>query len=122
VVTLTVDSSQDRTFVALVDPLPGGVEVINSSFANESENEAKRKRDIAGHNRWYDSFMHTENYDDRVQVFANFLAKGSHNVSYLVQATTPGAYAKPACWVEQMYEPEVFGRTVSEKVEVVAQP
>ena len=122
VVSLSVKSRQDRTFVALVDPLPGGVEVVNSAFANESEAGQRKQAKLGQGNDWYDSFMHTESYDDRVQVFANYLSAGEHHVSYLVQATTPGSYAKPAAWVEQMYQPEVFGRTVSEKVEVAPQP
>jgi uncharacterized protein YfaS (alpha-2-macroglobulin family) len=121
-VSLTVRTKQDRTFVALVDALPGGAEVVNAAFANESEGEARQKAKLSQSRDWYDTFMHSESYDDRVQVFANFLSAGEHHWSYLLQATTPGSYARPATWVEQMYEPEVFGRTVSEKVEIQGQP
>jgi uncharacterized protein YfaS (alpha-2-macroglobulin family) len=117
-VDLTVKTRQDRTFVALVDALPGGLEVVNTDFANESQGQAAR----APEHGWYDSFMHSEAYDDRMEVYANFLAAGEHHWSYVVQATTPGRFARPATWVDQMYEPEVFGRSASQVVEVLPQP
>jgi alpha-2-macroglobulin len=119
-VTLTVRTRQDRTFVALTDALPGGFEVIDSSFGTESEHEARllaQSQGAAGDGDWY-TFNHAETYDDRVQVYGNFLKAGTHTWTYLVQATTPGVYSVPATWVEQMYEPEVFGRTASSQAEV----
>ena len=117
-VDLAVKTGRDRTFVALVDALPGGVEVVNTDLADESQAQAAG----VGTHDWYDSFMHSEAYDDRLEVFANFMSAGEHHWTYLVQATTPGRFAQPATWVDQMYEPEVFGRTASQLVEVVAQP
>ena len=119
-VTLTVRTRQDRTFVALTDALPGGFEVIDSSFGTESEHEARllaQSQGSAGDGGWY-TFNHAETYDDRIQVYGNFLKAGTHTWTYLVQATTPGVYSVPATWVEQMYEPEVFGRTASTQAEV----
>jgi alpha-2-macroglobulin len=119
VVTLRVRTRQDRTFVALTDPLPGGLEVIDSSFATESQAEAQQKAaQSPSSSGWTSGFQHAENYDDRVQVFANYMPQGDYTWSYLVQATTPGVYSKPSAWVEQMYEPEVFGRTPSQAVDV----
>jgi alpha-2-macroglobulin len=122
VVRLTVRSRQDRTFVALVDPLPGGLEAVNTAFATESQSQAGQMAGQSQGRTWYSGFQHSEKYDDRVQVFANFLGKGEHHYDYMVQATTPGSFSQPAAWVEQMYEPEVFGRTASQAVEVSLRP
>jgi uncharacterized protein YfaS (alpha-2-macroglobulin family) len=117
-VTLTVRTPQDRTFVALSDPLPGGFEVIDPSFATEAEGDARKLADSSPGSAGWDTFNRSENYDDRVQVYCNFLQAGEHHWTYLVQATTPGSYSVPAAWVEQMYEPEVFGRTASSQAEI----
>ncbi len=124
VVTLTVKSDADRTFVAVEDPLPGGFEIVDPSFATESrEDERQRARAEADAGRrrwwWWGDFHRSEKYDDRIQVFADFLTAGEHTYTYLVQATTPGAFAWPAAWAEMMYEPEVFGRTASDAVTIV---
>ena len=69
-------------------------------------------------NPYWGTFHRTGNYDDRVILFADFLEAGEHTRSYLIQATTPGRFSLPATHVEQMYEPEIFGRTASGVVEI----
>jgi uncharacterized protein YfaS (alpha-2-macroglobulin family) len=115
VVTLTVKTKQDRTFVALEDPLPAGWEIVDTSFAVEGREDARE----VGRNHEWGSFQRAERYDDRIQVFADYMEKGEHHWSYLIQATTPGKFHAPAAVVESMYEPEVFGRTSSSTQEVV---
>jgi alpha-2-macroglobulin len=112
-VKLKVKTDQERHFVVLDDPLPAGFEVINLSLSTESTEDAISLAK-AGENsayRWWGTFDHWENYDDRVLVFANYLTRGDHEYSYLVQATTPGEFFMPAAKAEEMYTPEVFGRT-----------
>lgn len=118
VVTLTVKTKQDRTFVALEDALPAGWEIVDTSFATEGREDAREARRKGGHERWWGSFQRAERYDDRIQVFADYMTAGEHEWSYLIQATTPGRYHVPAAVVEAMYEPEVHGRTASGTAEV----
>jgi uncharacterized protein YfaS (alpha-2-macroglobulin family) len=118
VVTLTVKTKQDRAFVALEDSLPAGWEIVDPTFAVEGEEDARALDEEAGHGQYWGTFSRAERYDDRIQVFADLLTAGEHRWSYLIQATTPGRYHVPAAVVEQMYEPEVFGRTASSEVEV----
>jgi len=118
VVTLTVKTKQDRAFVALEDPLPAGWEIVDPTFAVEGEEDARALEQEAGRGEYWGTFSRSERYDDRIQVFADLLTAGEHRWSYLIQATTPGKYHVPAAVVEQMYEPEVFGRTASGEVEV----
>jgi len=117
IVTLTVRTNQDRTFVALTDRLPAGFEVVDPSFAVESANDSAAL-DKTRTGDWWEGFSRHEYYDDEVRAFADYLPAGTYTYSYLVQATTPGAYALPAAYVEQMYEPEVFGRTASGNIEI----
>ena len=47
----------------------------------------------------------------RVQLFADQVMPGVHTYVYLARATTIGSFVAAPTHVEQMYEPEVFGRT-----------
>lgn len=126
-VTLTVRTSQDRSFVALTDYLPAGCEIVDSSLATESQAAAEPSASGDGEDDpwggWWGRFQRHENYDDRVQVYADFLSAGVHRYTYTVQATTPGSFSQPAAYVEMMYEPETYGRTADQTVSVEpAQP
>jgi len=118
VVTLTVKTKQDRTFVAVEDPLPAGFEIVDPSFGVESHEDARALAEQGARGEYWGGFERSENYDDRIQIFADLLSAGEHKYSYLVQATTPGVFHWPAATVEQMYEPEVFGRTASRSVSI----
>jgi len=118
IVTITVKTPQDRTFVAVNDPVPAGFEVVNTAFAVESSNDAAALAEGGGHGGWWGEFERSETYDDRVLIFADYLTKGEHKYSYIVQATTPGTFYGPSTLVEGMYEPEVFGRTAASGVEI----
>jgi uncharacterized protein YfaS (alpha-2-macroglobulin family) len=116
-VTLTVSSPQYRHFVVLDDPVPAGWEVVNTSFATTSTGLGGQAGEQA--DAWYAyAFHHTEQYDDRVLLFADYFTPGAHTYSYVVQATRTGSYRMPATRVEGMYEPEVFGQTGSSVIEV----
>jgi uncharacterized protein YfaS (alpha-2-macroglobulin family) len=118
IITLKVNSPQERKFVAVDDPLPAGLEVIDLTMNTESESDAAAmlEKTKGGKYRWWGSFDHWENYDDRVLLFAEDMERGEHTYSYLVQATTPGTFLMPATKAEEMYTPEVFGRTEQKNV------
>lgn len=118
IVTLIVRTKQDRTFVAINDFLPAGFEIVDPSFSVESREDSRALAEQGARGHYWGEFSRNEKYDDRIQVFADFLSAGEHKYSYLIQATTPGTFHSPATWVEQMYEPEVFGRTASQTVTI----
>ncbi len=124
-VTITVTSNQDRTFVVLEDFLPAGFEILDSSLATESQMSSSSEEeceDCEGEDAYYDywgGFGRSENYDDRVAVFADYLTKGTHVYKYKVQATTPGTYSVPSAWVSQMYEPEVLGHSTTSDLKIL---
>jgi len=63
-------------------------------------------------------FDRVERHDDRVRLFATRLGEGDHTFSYVVRATTAGTFRTAPAYAEEMYEPEVFGRTATSVIEV----
>jgi uncharacterized protein YfaS (alpha-2-macroglobulin family) len=54
--------------------------------------------------------------DERVEAFTSLLWEGVHNYSYVARATTPGMFVVPPSKAEEMYHPETFGRSGSDRV------
>ncbi|MEA2570840.1 MAG: alpha-2-macroglobulin [Acidobacteriota bacterium] len=124
-VTLTIRNTKERRFVAITDPIPAGTEPVESWFATTTTElvDAQRKEEsrAAGSDwMWWrrGGFDHVERHDDRVNLFATRLSEGPHEYSYLVRATTAGTFTAAPMHAEEMYTPEVFGRTASDEVEV----
>lgn len=119
-VTLSVITPQERRFVVLDEPLPGGVEVVQTTFATESDTMRRiLELGAPGNDRgWAGTFNHFEIHDDRVLLFADQMAAGEHTFEYLVRAGYPGKYDQPATRCEEMYQPEVFGTTNRQTVEI----
>ncbi len=123
-VTLTLRLPKERRYVAVTDPLPAGFEPVESWFATTAAGLARAEREEEEqHGDWMawwqrGGFDHVERHDDRVLLFATRLAEGTHTFSYLARATTAGSFRVAPAHAEEMYEPEVFGRTASGLVDV----
>ncbi|HEX5107051.1 MAG TPA: MG2 domain-containing protein [Vicinamibacterales bacterium] len=126
-VTLTFRLTKERRYVAVTDPLPAGFEAVETWFATTARDLAAQtdQQTNAGGNandwrNWwrFSGFDHVERHDDRVQLFATRLAEGLHEFSYVVRATTAGTFRTAPARAEEMYEPEVFGRTATTMIEV----
>ncbi len=123
-VTVSLQLTKERRFVAVTDPLPAGFEPVESWFAASAAGLARdqdRQGDVSGD--WTalwrrGGFDYVERHDDRVQLFATRLSEGTHEFSYIVRATTPGTFRTAPAHAEEMYEPAVFGRTATAHVEV----
>lgn len=115
-VTLSVETPHDRHFVVVDDPVPAGLEPINVSLATTSAAVAEMEGE--NENSWWRGFNHVEKHDDRVLLFADYLEDGVTTFSYLARATTKGLFQLPPTHAEEMYTPEVYGRTVSKVVTV----
>ena len=63
-------------------------------------------------------FDHVERHDDRIQLFATRLSEGVHTFIYVARATTAGSFRTAPAHAEEMYEPEVFGRTATAVIEI----
>ncbi len=128
-VTLTFRLPKERRFVAVTDPLPAGFEAVESWFSTTASDIAaqqdrqRNERDTEeGHDweNWFRSggFDHVERHDDRIQLFATRLSEGVHEFSYVVRATTAGTFRTAPARAEEMYTPEIFGRTGTTTIEV----
>ena len=114
-VTLTVTLPAERRYVAVTDPLPAGVEAVDSWFATTASDLARDSSSQGSNDNWLarfrrGTFDHIEKYDDRVVLFATRLADGRHEFSYIVRATTGGTFQAAGTWAEEMYAPEINGR------------
>jgi alpha-2-macroglobulin len=121
-VTLTIRTTKERQFVAVSDPIPAGTEPVETWFATTAAELVQQQmaNDTGSWADWWrrGGWDHIERRDDRVNVFATRLAEGTWTYKYLVRATTAGTFTAAPTHVEEMYEPEVFGRTATDVVEV----
>ena len=133
-VTLRFRLPKERRYVAVVDPLPAGFEPVESWFnttardlVDRNDRQDSREQDEAESSgdeadwleRWLrGGFDHVEKHDDRVLLFATRLGEGVHTFTYVARATTAGTFHAGPARAEEMYEPEVFGRTPSTMVEI----
>ncbi|MEQ8840765.1 MAG: alpha-2-macroglobulin family protein [Acidimicrobiales bacterium] len=129
-VNLTMVNDSRRTNMALLDPLPAGLEPSNPDLAvtaaapeQEEEFSDDSADDSIGRSvsfddswwwgPWYD---HQNLRDDRAEAFSGYLNAGTHEYSYVARATTPGTFVVPPARAEEIYAPEVFGRSGSDLV------
>ncbi|HEY1016159.1 MAG TPA: alpha-2-macroglobulin family protein, partial [Herpetosiphonaceae bacterium] len=116
-VRLTLVAPARRYHVALVDPLPGGLEIENGALAVTGSQPADPAAPQTGW-WWRPWFQHENLRDERAEAFAALLWEGVHTYSYLARATTPGSFVAPPPRAEEMYHPETFGRGASDLVVV----
>ncbi len=106
---LVLVTPSPRTFVVADIPLPAGLEAIDQTLATTSSVVPEQVTE---------SWSHEELRDDRVVVFADALKRGVYRYRYLARATTRGRFVVPPARAEEMYAPEVFGRTAALEVVV----
>jgi uncharacterized protein YfaS (alpha-2-macroglobulin family) len=117
-VRLTLVAVNRRYHVALVDRLPAGLEIINPDLAvSESVPRPDATTTTA-------AMAGGGGRGTTIRTCATPAPKPSHtylwdgvyNYSYVARATTPGEFVVPPAKAEEMYSPEVFGRSASDKV------
>jgi uncharacterized protein YfaS (alpha-2-macroglobulin family) len=117
-VKLTIVAPNDLHYVVVEDPFPAGVEGVDSSLATTSVvgqspdagfTQVKDGEPKKGYGWWY--FSHSELRDEKAVLFATYLPKGTYEYIYRVRASIPGEYRVIPAHAEQMYFPEVFGRS-----------
>ncbi|MBC7909218.1 MAG: hypothetical protein H7Y30_01880, partial [Pyrinomonadaceae bacterium] len=116
-VRLTMIAPSRRYHVALVDPLPAGLEAMNPALAVTGNIPRDGKDDSTQRIWWWRQWFEHQNLrDERVEAFTSLLWEGVYNYSYVARATTPGAFVVPPAKAEEMYHPETFGRGSSDRV------
>ena len=127
-VRLTMVAESQRTHVALVDPLPAGMEILNPALAvtGDLPDDVSNGGDpipysadggCCGDWWWYGTWFDHQNLrDDRAEAFSAFLGAGTYDYSYVARATTPGTFVAPPPRAEEIYAPETFGRGGTDRV------
>lgn len=118
-VRLTMVAPTRRYHVALVDPLPAGLEPQNPALMTTGA-LPEDPQAMAHKSRWWwwsrPWFEHQNLRDERAEAFTSLLWEGVHTYTYVALATTPGVFVVPPPKAEEMYHPETFGRGWSAKV------
>jgi uncharacterized protein YfaS (alpha-2-macroglobulin family) len=132
-VKVTLAATARRYHVALVDPLPAGLEPMNPELATTGTipDAPADTVDVMGapglggrgalgswwwwRRAWFD---HQNMRDDRVEAFTSLLWEGVYTYRYVARATTPGRFVVPPPRAEEMYAPETFGRGATDRVNV----
>ncbi|MBX3158375.1 MAG: Ig-like domain-containing protein [Deltaproteobacteria bacterium] len=118
-VKVTMVNENRRYHVALVDPMPAGFEAMNPALATTGPIPLDPKEQAARGAYWWwlgPWYEHQNLRDERVEAFAAMLWEGVHAYSYVARATTPGTFVVPPAKAEEMYMPETFGRSGSDRV------
>ena len=96
VVRLHVAVVTTRHHVAIVVPIPAGMEITNSL------------------NPWSCVSPHADRInmrDAQAEFFVSYMPAGEYDYSFETLATRPGTFVVPPARASEMYAPEVFGRT-----------
>jgi len=116
-VKLSMVAPSRRYHVALVDPMPAGLEALNPALAVTGSvpqtPAAPKSRYWWWMQTWY---QHQNLRDERAEAFTTLLWEGVHEYSYIARATTPGTFVVPPAKAEEMYHPETFGRSATDRV------
>ena len=117
-VKLNMVADNRRYHVALVDPLPAGLEIVNPALAVSGDvpqdpNDTEFRYGWWWWGPWYE---HQNMRDERAEAFTTLLWDGVYDYSYVARATVPGTFVVPPAKAEEMYSPEVFGRSSSDTV------
>jgi uncharacterized protein YfaS (alpha-2-macroglobulin family) len=134
VTDLVVVAPGAREYVAIDDPLPAGLEAVDSSLAtnvlprsmrtpnysgcDECEEEAGDPGTLVPGQAYLSVWHRQEIRDDRVLYFVDHMPAGVARFRYLSRATSAGRFVVPPTRAEAMYEPEIFGRTAASMLEV----
>jgi uncharacterized protein YfaS (alpha-2-macroglobulin family) len=120
-VRLTMVAQSRRYHVALIDPIPAGFEALNPALAVTGDipkDPASQANPYGGWWWWGPWYEHQNLRDERVEAFTSLLWEGVYTYTYVARATTPGTFIVPPTKAEEMYSPEVFGRSGTERVVV----
>lgn len=125
-VDLYVSLPTARNFVVIDDPVPGGLEPVNRDLANASlVDAAAGEFTPAGGSFWFErndwqgygssrwSFYHEELRHDAVRFYSEYLPPGNYHVSYTAQAIAAGEFGVMPTHAEEMYDPDVYGKSLA---------
>jgi alpha-2-macroglobulin len=119
-VDLTLITPHDRYYVVVEDPLPAGGEAIDTGLATTSllAMTPRLERENSRYWWWWNWYSRSELRDEKVVLFADYLAAGTYEYSYTFRTTLPGDYHVIPTTANEFYFPEVFGRGDGQKLTI----
>ena len=110
---MTVVVPDERHYVVVDDPLPAGLEIVDTSLDNSTQSLQPEQYDwnslrSIGWGWWY--FNHVEMRDNKVVLSADILPAGTYVYTYYVRAVTPGSFHVIPVTAQEFYFSEVYGR------------
>jgi uncharacterized protein YfaS (alpha-2-macroglobulin family) len=112
-VRLTISAQNNLRNLLVADPLPAGLEAIDTSLKSSPTVDLPpdynwAQIDDVGWGWWY--FSHVEMRDEKVVLSADYVPSGTYIYSYQVRATTRGTFQVIPPTAQEFYFPEVYGR------------
>ncbi len=112
-VTLTIIAPSNLHYVVVEDPLPAGADAVNPNLQTSSQvgtqPSLSRERPLSrGWGWWW--FSNTEFRDEKVVLYATYLARGTYQFEYVMYPGLAGEYNVIPPTGQEFYFPEVYGR------------
>jgi hypothetical protein len=107
-IELQIITDHDVDRVLITDPLPAGLEAVDTSFATASQAVQ------APASSW--AIGDQQIRADRIEAYADHLSAGIYHLHYLARGVTPGTFAWPGANAHIADRPEEFGRSASSVV------
>jgi alpha-2-macroglobulin len=130
-VDLYLSLAAPRHFVVVDDPVAGGLEPVNRDLATASTVDADQTEfQAAGGSFWFKysdwseygialwSFYHRELLHEAARFYADYLPAGNYHLSYGAQAVAEGEFHASPAKAEEMYDPDVYGKSLPAQVSV----
>jgi hypothetical protein len=115
IVKLSIIAPTDLVYVLIEDPLPAGTEAVDTSLKTTSQlgqSPELNQTDYSAFGGWgWWWFTHSELRDEKVALFATNLPAGTYEYTYQIRAGIDGTFNVLPAHAEEMYFPEVFGRS-----------
>ncbi len=105
-ITLTVPAT--RRHVLLFDPFPAGLEPPHASRVDLADAERRHQY----------PWQFQESRADGLLLYSGRMDPGTYDYTYKLRAAAPGVFIQRPTHAEEMYTPEVFGRTTGDIVTV----
>jgi hypothetical protein len=116
---VTMVAKARRFNVALVDPLAAGFEPMQASLHGMQQDPGSGGAPCPVCKMWWGPWWeHQNERDERSEAFTSTLDGGVYTYSHMLRATTPGEFIVAPAKAEEMYTPETFGRSGSDRVVV----
>jgi len=118
-VRLTVVVPASVHYIVVDDPLPAGLEAIDSTILTDTAvptSYTLTDYEERGWGWWY--FTHTELRDEKVVLSSDYLPAGTYVFTYLARASTAGTFKVIPPTASEFYFPDVGGRGAGSVFEV----